>query len=448
MPTQVGVSLRAAGRIHYYETGDLELTVGDCVVVGTARGLELGQVVSFRERAAEPEAAERGGRVLRLAQDDDLQQFSRGRLRALEALEVARERIKHHDLPMKLLDAETTLDGSKLVLYFDSESRVDFRSLVRDLAATLHKRIELHQVGARDRSALTGGLGPCGRECCCSSWTRELYPVSIKMAKEQSLSLNPTKISGSCGRLMCCLRYEYQAYRDLRREMPRIGEVITVTQGEVRVVAVYPMRSTLKVEHPELGILEIPSPRTREPAEGLPAQESAAPAQVLSEVERPPRPRRVDASHRPSGRSGSPEDPGPSTGSKPRTSGRKPRTTEGGSPRSSERPRRGRESGPARPRSEKSSGQERPAVEKGPVDEATRGDAAAPESGRSPRAERKRPRRNPKRPRRVDSEPVGQGPAAEPSGSAAAQAPGRPRRKGRGRRPARRRSQPPDSGQP
>jgi len=448
MPTLVGVSLRAAGRIHYYEMGDLELAVGERVVVETARGLELGQVVSFREGAGEAEGAGRIGRVLRLAREDDLQQFSRGRLRALEALEVARERIKHHNLPMKMLDVETTLDGSKLVLYFDSESRVDFRGLVRDLAATLHKRIELHQVGSRDRSALTGGLGPCGRACCCSSWARELYPVSIKMAKEQNLSLNPTKISGSCGRLMCCLRYEYQAYRDLRREMPRVGEVITVPQGEVRVVAVHPTRFTLKVEHPELGLFEVPSPRTRESAEGPPAQEFGPPAPTPSEVERPPRPRRSDGSRRASGRSGRPEDSGPSTGSKPRTSGRRPRPAEGGSTRSSERPRRSRESGPAHPRSERPPGQERPVVEKGPVEEGTRRDQAPPESGRPSRPERKRPRRNPKKPRPSGSEPVGPGPAAEPSGAAPAPAPapGHPRRKGRGRRPPGRRHQPPDPG--
>lgn len=413
MPTQVGVSLRAAGRIRYYERGDLELKVGDRVVVQTARGLELGQVVSFRARAGEPEAGGQTARILRLASEEDLGDDSRGRVKALEALEVARERIKHHDLPMKMLDAETTLDGNKLVLYFDSESRVDFRNLVRDLAASLHKRIELHQVGARDRSALTGGLGPCGRECCCSSWTRELYPVSIKMAKEQNLSLNPTKISGSCGRLMCCLRYEYQAYRDLRREMPRVGEVLTVPEGEVRVVAVHPTRFTLKVEHPQKGILEIPCPRDRGPVEPA-ATESGPSAAAPVEAEKPSRPRRSEASRQPSGRPRRPEGSSEGLEARPRAATRKPRPV------------------PA-------SGDPSPAAERGTT-----------EPGRPSRPEKKRPRRGPKKPRPAAAASTGPAEPASPAGGGAAadrsKPVGRPRRKNRGRRPANRQAQPREPG--
>ncbi len=442
MPTQVGVSLRAAGRIHYYEMGELQLSAGDRVVVETARGLELGQVVSFRERAPEPEETGKKPRILRLAQDADFEQQSCGRLRALEALELARERVRHHNLSMQMLDAETTLDGNKIILYFGSESRVDFRALVRDLAAVLHKRIELHQIGARDRSALTGGLGPCGRECCCSSWTRELYPVSIKMAKEQNLSLNPGKISGSCGRLMCCLRYEYQAYRDLRREMPRVGEVLSLPEGEVRVVAVYPTRFTLKVEHAERGVFEIPTPRTRSSAEGLPAEAAAESAPAPSEIERPTRPRRPDGSRRATSRPRRPEGSAESTELKPRTGGRKPRQPESSRGRTSERPRRERESGPGRPRAERPSSEERPVREKGPAEERPRRDQAAPESGRVSRPDRKRPRRAPRKPRPSSAEPAGPSPAAEAPGPGAASEPARPRRKGRGRRPGGRRDQP------
>jgi len=269
MPTQVGVSLRTAGSLHHFDPGDLDLETGDWVVVPTPLGQELGQVVLIIQ-APGPEPAKDLPQVQRRAREQDLQQHLRSRLRAAEALALSRERVRHHGLAMKMLQAETSLDGNRILLYFSAESRVDFRVLVRDLSTALHKRIELRQVGPRDRSAMTGGLGPCGRECCCSSWTREFCPVSIKMAKEQNLSLNPTKISGSCGRLMCCLRYEYQTYRELRRGMPRIGETLDLPEGQVRVVAVNLGRCSLKVEHPEEGTYEVPPERVKALGLGLP----------------------------------------------------------------------------------------------------------------------------------------------------------------------------------
>lgn len=264
MSRLVGVSLRTAGKVFYYETGDQDVLDGDAVVVETLRGLELGEVVPAPADLP-PEAVGRPVRLItRKADEADFEMHFRNRLRAAEALALSRDRVRRHDLPMKMLDAEYTLDGHKVVLYFGAEGRVDFRGLVRDLAAALRKRIELHQVGARDRSALTGGIGPCGRECCCSSWIREFSPVSIKMAKEQGLSLNPSKISGSCGRLMCCLRYEYHTYRELRKEMPRIGDELKIPEGRVRVLAVNLARFTLTVQHPEKGVFEVPAGRAEE----------------------------------------------------------------------------------------------------------------------------------------------------------------------------------------
>jgi len=455
MPTLVGVSLRAAGRIHYYEMGDLELAVGERVVVETARGLELGQVVSFREGAGEAEGAGRIGRVLRLAREDDLQQFSRGRLRALEALEVARERIKHHNLPMKMLDVETTLDGSKLVLYFDSESRVDFRGLVRDLAATLHKRIELHQVGSRDRSALTGGLGPCGRACCCSSWARELYPVSIKMAKEQNLSLNPTKISGSCGRLMCCLRYEYQTYRELRRGMPRIGETLDLPEGQVRVVAVNLGRCSLKVEHPEEGTYEVPPERVKALGLGLPLP---APADSETEKGLPPVARR-STDQGPGALSPEAEKLAESSSESPpsrlRTGGRASRHPQ---ERSHPPARSRREAPPLPDRSRQGPEPAEPVSGDKPAPPASRkrprkGRKPQPEASpvageRSKQSEKKRPRRGSGRTR-----PAGQAFSAEASASEKPPSPdtresGRGRRRGRDRRPGGRHPDRPASEKP
>lgn len=265
MPEVVGVGLRPAGKVDYYDPGDLPLAVGDPVVVKTIRGLELGTVVS--PPAPPRPGMERPRRILRAARETDLADHFRNRLRAQEAMRVARARIREHRLPMTLLEAEYTLDGSKVVLYFFADGRVDFRRLVRDLATSLQGRIELHQVGARDRAGLAGGLGPCGRECCCSSWLREFTPVSIKMARDQGLSLNPSRISGSCGRLMCCLRYEYSTYLNLRRALPRVGDELKLPEGKVRVLEVNVARYLLKVEHPEKGVFEVPAGRARLPGE-------------------------------------------------------------------------------------------------------------------------------------------------------------------------------------
>ncbi len=257
----VGVAFQAVGKVFYYPVGTVRYQAGEAVVADTARGLELGRVVGLHD--VPPEAAgEMKTSIHRRATREDLTVHFRNRLRAAEALRVARDRVAHHNLPMKLLGSEYTLDGNRIVFYFSAEGRVDFRELVRDLASHLRRRIELHQVGARDRAKSSGGIGPCGRECCCSSWLREFSPVSIKMTKEQGLSLNPTKISGSCGRLMCCLRYEYETYRQLRREMPPIGATLRLPEGPVRVVAQHLARYTLTVAHEQLGTFEVPAGRS------------------------------------------------------------------------------------------------------------------------------------------------------------------------------------------
>ncbi|MEW6280745.1 MAG: stage 0 sporulation family protein [Candidatus Eremiobacterota bacterium] len=261
MPRLVAVSFQTVGKVFYYDPLDQSYSPGDPVVAETMRGLELGSVVGFHD--VPPEAVgELATRIHRKAGPEDLTQHFRNRLRAAEAFRLARQRVEAHNLPMKLLSAEYTLDGNRIVFYFSAEGRVDFRELVRDLASNLRKRIELHQIGARDRAKATGGLGPCGRECCCSSWLREFSPVSIKMTKEQGLSLNPSKISGSCGRLMCCLRYEYETYRQLRRELPAVGSVLRLPEGNATVVAVHLARYTLTVEHPELGTFDVPAGRS------------------------------------------------------------------------------------------------------------------------------------------------------------------------------------------
>lgn len=260
----VAVAFEEAGKSHVYQTNGLEVAVGDQVVAETPRGLELGQVVALAKPGPGDPPADEIPILVRLATRADLRTQFRNRLRAEDAHRTALHKINEHGLPMKLLSTHFTLDGSRIVFFFSAEGRVDFRQLVKDLVAGMRRRIELHQVGARDRAKLSGGIGPCGRECCCTSWLREFAPVSIKMTKEQGLSLNPSKISGACGRLMCCLRYEYETYRKLRAELPKVGATLKIPEGKVTVLEVGLLTRTLTVEHPELGIFDIPAGRAIE----------------------------------------------------------------------------------------------------------------------------------------------------------------------------------------
>lgn len=213
MPCVVGVRFRPAGKIYYFDPGGLQLATGTRVVVETVRGTEIGTVVMPGREVSEEQVTQPLKKVIRVATPEDLEKEKENREKAQEALAVARQKVEEKGLDMKLVDAEYTLDRSRVVIYFTADGRVDFRELVRDLASTLRSRVELRQIGVRDEAKILGGIGPCGRRLCCASFLSEFYPVSIRMAKEQNLSLNPTKISGVCGRLLCCLRFESELSR-------------------------------------------------------------------------------------------------------------------------------------------------------------------------------------------------------------------------------------------
>ncbi|MDR1496093.1 MAG: stage 0 sporulation family protein [Clostridiales Family XIII bacterium] len=231
-----GVGCRSAAKLQYFDPGELELKSGDRVIVETDEGTEYGVVKGDVREASEREVGRSVRKILRAATDDDTQRYEEGLSKRNEAMALCREKIEQRGLDMKLIDANFTFDGSKVIFYFTAEERVDFRELVRDLASSFHKRIELRQVGVRDEAKLLGGMGSCGRPLCCSGWMQHFEPVSIKMAKMQNLSLNPIKISGCCGRLMCCLKYENDIYQEMRRGMPNTGEIVETPDGMARVV--------------------------------------------------------------------------------------------------------------------------------------------------------------------------------------------------------------------
>ncbi|MCL6615285.1 MAG: stage 0 sporulation family protein, partial [Firmicutes bacterium] len=216
MPRVVGVRFKQAGKIYYFDPGELELGPGKQVIVETVRGLEFGQVIVGSKEVPEAEVAQPLKKVLRVATPEDLVQVEENRQRERRARAVFEEKVAAHGLQMKLVDVEYTFDRAKVIFYFTAEGRVDFRELVKDLAGVFRTRIELRQIQVRDEAKMLGGLGPCGRPLCCATFLGEFEPVSIKMAKEQNLSLNPTKISGICGRLMCCLRFECEVYREAK----------------------------------------------------------------------------------------------------------------------------------------------------------------------------------------------------------------------------------------
>ncbi|NMB00315.1 MAG: stage 0 sporulation family protein [Firmicutes bacterium] len=213
MVTIVGVRFKRAGKIYYFNPGQLKMAAGDGCIVETSRGVEFGEIVIAPKEVPEEEVVQPLKQVLRSATTEDYERLEANKRRAQEAFQIAQQKIEEHQLPMKLLEAEYTLDDSKLIFSFTADGRVDFRELVKDLAAIFRTRIELRQVGVRDEAKLLGGLGPCGRGLCCATFLGDFEPVSIKMAKDQNLSLNPSKISGICGRLMCCLKYECDSYQ-------------------------------------------------------------------------------------------------------------------------------------------------------------------------------------------------------------------------------------------
>lgn len=248
MELVVGIRFRPAGRIYYYDARHYpNLKTGQYVIVETPRGKEAARVVVAPKQVEVNELGESLKPVERLAEEDDLRQMLAFKAKERDALHQCSTKVEQHRLPMKLVEAEYVFDGSRLTFYFVAEERVDFRALVRDLAATFHTRIELRQIGARDHAKHLGGLGPCGKTLCCSSWLTDFGAVSIKMAKEQALPLNPAKISGVCGRLMCCLAYENDQYIDAKQQMPNLNEAVTTPSGLGRVVALSVPRSSVDV---------------------------------------------------------------------------------------------------------------------------------------------------------------------------------------------------------
>ncbi|QGU00581.1 Stage 0 sporulation protein YaaT [Candidatus Syntrophocurvum alkaliphilum] len=208
----VGVRFKPAGKVYYFEAEDIDIDAGDSVIVETIRGIEYGKVVIEKRNLSEDQLVLPLKKVIRKANDEDEKNFKLNSEKQKEALDICRHKVKQHNLPMRLIDVEYTFDMGKIIFYFTAEGRVDFRDLVKDLAAIFKTRIELRQIGVRDEAKMVGGIGGCGRVLCCKKFLGEFEPVSIKMAKEQNLSLNPTKISGTCGRLMCCLKYESEVY--------------------------------------------------------------------------------------------------------------------------------------------------------------------------------------------------------------------------------------------
>jgi cell fate regulator YaaT (PSP1 superfamily) len=232
----VQIRLREAGRVHYFRLGDIDLSVEEYCIVQSDRGQEYGQVMSEPETVPEENFKEALKMVLRKITINDRYQINKNLRDGEEARRVCLEKIHEHNLPMKLVDVEYSFDRSKIVFYFTSDGRVDFRDLVKDLARHFRSRIELRQIGVRDEAKMVGGLGCCGRPLCCTTFLKNFEPINIRMAKDQRLSLNPSKISGVCGRLLCCLRYEHPCYVELSRGLPRVGAIVSTAMGEGRVL--------------------------------------------------------------------------------------------------------------------------------------------------------------------------------------------------------------------
>ncbi len=260
MPRVAGVRFRDAGKVYYFDASAVDdLEQGEYVVVDTTRGQEVARVMSLLEEIPEDLAAETLKRVERRALAVDLAQMERYRLREKEALARCQEQLTQHNLPIKLLKAEYSFDGSHLLVYFVAEKRVDFRNFVQDLRKALKTKVELRQVGVRDEAKLMGGVGRCGRVLCCASFMQEFAPVSIRMAKRQDISLNPSEISGICGRLLCCLGYEDDYYREVRKLLPEVRDIVKTAQGSGEVKAVNALKQTVTVELKNEVTVEVPA---------------------------------------------------------------------------------------------------------------------------------------------------------------------------------------------
>lgn len=251
MAEVIGVKFKSIGKVYYFSPNGLETAIGDKVIVETARGIECGEVAMELKEISDSEINSPLKSVIRKATAKDLETIELNRKKETEAFKVCEQKIQKHGLEMNLIDVECTFDNNKLLFYFTADNRVDFRELVKDLASVFRTRIELRQIGVRDEAKLLGGLGICGRPFCCKTFLGDFQPVSIKMAKEQSLSLNPTKISGTCGRLMCCLKYEQDCYEELLKVTPKAGALVKTPEGNGVVEDVNLLTGKLRVKNTE-----------------------------------------------------------------------------------------------------------------------------------------------------------------------------------------------------
>lgn len=251
MPEIVGIRFKTMGKIYYFSPNNIQFQEGDGAIVETARGVEFGKVVLTNREVDAKEIVQPLKDVKRKATKEDHEKIKKNQEKKENAIKVAEEKIANHKLKMKIVDVEYTFDGNKVIFYFTADGRIDFRELVRDLASVFRIRIELRQIGIRDEAKLLGGLGPCGRPCCCSSYLGDFAHVAIKMVKKQGLSLNPTKISGLCGRLMCCLGYEDEYYDEVSKVMPKIDSYVKTKDGRAKVVSNDMLRKRVKVKFEE-----------------------------------------------------------------------------------------------------------------------------------------------------------------------------------------------------
>lgn len=247
MAEVVGIRFKEVGKVYYFDPDGMQFKKGDRAVVETARGVECGEIAMENREVDDSEIVKPLKRVVRPANENDLRVVRENRAKEQKAFSICEEKIRAHNLDMKLVDVEYTFDGGKILFYFTADGRVDFRELVKDLAGVFRTRIELRQIGVRDESKMVGGFGMCGRPFCCSTFLGDFQPVSIKMAKEQGLSLNPVKISGTCGRLMCCLKYEQEAYEHLLRHTPKVGAIVETREGRGTVVENNLLTGMLKI---------------------------------------------------------------------------------------------------------------------------------------------------------------------------------------------------------
>jgi len=281
MAEVVGVRFREAGRIYYFDGSGHQLPVGTYVVVDTSHGEEVGRVVVAPDQVISSEIKEPLKPVIRVAEREDLEKAESQRTRAQEKLPLLRDTVVEHELPMRIVDADYDLQGSQLTVYFTAEDRVDFRGLVRELSSVLQTRVQMLQVGDRDRAKMMDGIGRCGERLCCCSWQTGFPTISIRMAKEQDLPLNPSKISGACGRLLCCLVYEYEQYRELRGQLPKVGQMVSTPAGVAKVMGLSVLKQTVTLRLEEgLSTVEMPVDEMR-----LQYGTAVRPVEVVEEVD-------------------------------------------------------------------------------------------------------------------------------------------------------------------